>query len=39
MTEGSWDGVFTRIVAREGWLMRNRKPKRTVGYGEVTEVF
>lgn len=29
-----------RIVPREGWLVRrNRKPKRAVGDGEVTEGF
>lgn len=39
-TESSSGGIPIRIVPKEGWLVRrNRKPKRTVGYGEVTEIF
>lgn len=38
--EFRWGGIFIRIVFKEGWLVRrNRKFKRTVGYGEVIEVF
>lgn len=39
-TEGSWSGVLIRIAPKEGWLgRRNRKPKRTMARGKVTDVF
>lgn len=39
-TEGSWNGVFIRIAPKESWLgRRNRKPKRTVAGGKVTDIF